>query len=144
MKKLKQILLIDDDKATNFLNARLLSSLEIAEEVKVLTDGQLAYDYLTRRWQTNPNSPELVILDHHMPVMDGKKLMQLLNKEGLLERVEVVYLLLAIASSKEDIKHFKELGVQEFTSKPLSKETVMDAYKKYWAGDTVNNHRSDG
>lgn len=144
MKKLRQILLVDDDNVTNYLNERLLKGLQIAEEVKILTNGQLAHDYLTETWQSDLTYPELIVLDHQMPVMDGLKLIQLLNKEGFLERVEVVFILLAIASSKEDVHKFQELGVQEFTPKPLSKETVLDAYKKYWGNDTASDHNSAG
>lgn len=140
MKKLRQILLVEDDETTNFLNKRLLLSLDIAEQVKVLPNGALAYRYLEETWKKDKTCPELIILDHHMPVMDGMELMEKLNWEGLLDEVEAVFLLLAVNSSKQDIELFRVLGVQEFTDKPLSKETVMDAYKKYWAGDTVDNN----
>ncbi|GHA74776.1 response regulator [Pontibacter akesuensis] len=143
MKKLREILLIDDDEATNFLNQRLLRSLGITEQVTVQLNGEVAYNYLLETWQKDKTRPELIILDHHMPVMDGLELMERLGHKGLLNEVSVLFLLLAVDSSKEQIQLFKEAGVQEFTDKPLCKETVMEAYAKYWAGDTVQNHRQE-
>lgn len=141
MKKLREILLIEDDEATNFLNQRLLRSLDICEQVTVKLNGELGYNYLLETWQNDKSRPELIILDHHMPVMDGLELMERLGRKGLLDQVTVVFLLLAVDSSKAEIQLFQKAGVQEFTDKPLCKETVMEAYAKYWAGDTVDELR---
>ncbi len=138
MRKLNKILLIDDDKINNYLNEILLQDLNIAEEIKVVLNGQLALDYILDSCKsTQKICPELIILDHYMPVMDGIEFMEALNKEDFINRANVVFILLAIHSTKEDIETFKKLGVQEFTSKPLSKETVLEVYHKYWAGDTA-------
>ncbi|GAB3822025.1 hypothetical protein GCM10028895_25480 [Pontibacter rugosus] len=107
----------------------------------MLTDGQQAYNYLSEAWKVDKTCPELIILDHHMPILDGLGLMEKLNWSGKLNNVEAVFLLLALNTSKDDIRLFKELGVQEFTDKPLCKATAMDAYTKYWAGDTVKNEK---
>ncbi|MDQ3289670.1 MAG: response regulator [Bacteroidota bacterium] len=141
MKKLQQILLVDDDPTNNYLNHRLLSNLHIAEEIIVLTNGKLALDYIL----VNCSSPEkpcpaLVILDHHMPVMDGLELMKALNQDGILKHSEIVFLLLAVHTRPAEIEAFTQLGVQEFTPKPLSKERIMEAYAKYWEGDTAKDH----
>ena len=144
MKKLSKILLVDDDATNNFLNEKLLTDLKIAQEIQVLTNGELAFDYLMAHCAApNPGCPALVVLDHHMPIMDGLEMMEALQASGVLKKMEVVFLLLAIHSSPQDQEAFKKLGVQEFTPKPLSKKTVMAAYTKYWAGDTIENHTSE-
>ncbi|QMU29530.1 response regulator [Adhaeribacter radiodurans] len=141
MEKLKKILLVDDDPTNNYLNERLLKSLQIAEEVKVLTDGKLALDYILENCFTeNHYCPGLVILDHHMPVMDGLELMEALNKNGIIKSLEIVFLLLAVHTKPEEQEAFRKLGVQEFTPKPLSKRTIREAHLKYWEGDTAKNH----
>lgn len=141
MKQLSKILLVDDDATNNFLNEKLLIDLKIAQHVEVLTNGKLAFDYLLKHC-TDPGQgcPLWVILDHHMPVMDGLEMMQALQVNGMLEKTNIFFLLLAIYSTPQDQELFKKLGVQEFTSKPLSKKTIMAAYAKYWANDTVENH----
>lgn len=84
--------------------------------------------------------PELIIFDHHVPVMDGMEFIKALNEIGFVNREEVFFILLGIDYKPADIDTYKMLGVQEFTTKPLSKETMMDASHKYFAGDTVKEH----
>lgn len=142
MHKLRRVLLIDDDATTNYVNERIVKGLQITEEVKVLTDGRQGLDYLTARCGggSQETCPELIILDHHMPVMDGMELIETLHQAGTLERMETVFLLLAVHTSPADLAKFQELGVQEFTPKPLSRERLLEAYRKYWTGDTVQDH----
>lgn len=141
MKKLNLILLVDDDPTSNFLNKRLLQDLQMTEEIKVLTNGKMALDYMLENCHSSAKAcPQLIILDHHMPLMDGLELMIALHQSGILAKRQIVFLLLAIDTRQEDKEAFRRLGVQEFTSKPLSKKTVLDAYKKYWVGDTAKKH----
>lgn len=142
MKKLKKILLIDDDKVNNYLNQIILEELHIAEEIVVLTNGNLGLNYLLESCKSFDSCPELVIFDHRMPIMDGMEMMLNLKQVGFLDRAKVVFILLGIHSKSEDITKFSELGVQEYTDKPLSKEAVMEAYHKYFVGNTVNRHTS--
>ncbi len=72
MKKLNKILLVDDDPTNNFLNEKILRDLSIAQEIEVLINGKLAFDYVLDNCNApKKNCPALIILDHHMPVMDG-------------------------------------------------------------------------
>ena len=57
--------------------------------------------------------------------------------------METIFILLAVHTTLQDQEVFKKLGVQEFTSKPLSRHTVMEAYTKYWAHDTIEGHTMD-
>ena len=141
MKKLNKILLVDDDSTTLYINENILNKLGISHEVKVLNNGKLALDHLlTHCGSASENCPALVILDHHMPIMDGMELMQALNKTDVLANSNIVFLLLAVNTTLREQEVFKNLGVQEFTSKPLSRQTVLEAYAKYWAGDTAADH----
>ncbi len=140
MKKLKKILLIDDDRVNNYLNETLLQDLDLAEEIVVLTDGKQGHTYLQEHCKTVGNCPELVILDHHMPVMDGLELMQELNASGFVECTDIVFVLLGIHSTQEHVAAFEKLGVQEFTTKPLCREVILETYHKYWGEPTANYH----
>lgn len=44
---------MDNDKVNNFLNESLLSELNITEEVKVVTNGQVALDYVLMHCQSS-------------------------------------------------------------------------------------------
>lgn len=148
MKALQQILLVDDDPTNNFLNQELLQELRITNHIQVLTNGKKGLDYLLEHCPIDqkdqsasfPSCPELVIFDHYMPVMDGMEMIQALHQQGFMQKANIVFILLGIHTSHKDWKAFQALGVQEFTPKPLSKEVVMEAYRKYFTGDTARKH----
>jgi CheY-like chemotaxis protein len=140
MKQLIQILLVDDDQTNNYLNRSLLEGLGIADQIVVLDNGRQALEYLLAAEVSPESLPQLVIIDHFMPVMDGLELMQALNRTGFIKRHEIVFLLLAIHTSPEDLAAFEKLGVQEYTPKPLSPQVVLSAYQKYFAHDTARDH----
>lgn len=133
MKKLNKILLIDDDEVTNFINKDLLEGLNIVREVQVIEDGEKAFEYLLQCvGDFLKICPELIIFDNQMPNMDGRELIEALHKIGFIERSEAVFMSLNVNAPQKDIDALKELGIQEFTTKPLSEERVMDIYHKYW------------
>ncbi|QCR21577.1 response regulator [Pontibacter sp. SGAir0037] len=141
MYKLRKVLLIDDDSTTLYINERIVREMRFAEEIELLRNGKDGFKYIQKHCDNSPEScPDLVILDHHMPVMDGLEMMENLQEIGILSKIRAVFLLLAVNSEEQDIRKFMELGVQEYTQKPLSKETLLDAYQKYWADDTVRDH----
>lgn len=64
--------------------------------------------------------------------MDGKELIEALDKINFIKKNKVVFMFLGVNSIQTDVETMKELGVQEFTTKPLLEEKVMDVYNKYW------------
>jgi|GEM_PF-362302 len=68
MKKLKHIMLIDDDKPTNFLHEIVLETADCCEKIVVFDNGQDALKYLQNK--DNP-TPDLLFLDIDMPQMSG-------------------------------------------------------------------------
>lgn len=146
MKKLKKILLIDDDQISNELNKIIITDLQITHQLSIETDGERGLKHLIDscecKTESSSSCPELVILDHLMPVMDGLEMMQDLKERDFIRAHRIVFILLAVHSTGEHIEEFKKLGVQEYTSKPLSKQRVMDAYRKYFANDTARDHTS--
>lgn len=140
MKKLNKILLIDDDDVTNYINKDLLEGLNIAEEVQVIEDGEKAFEYLASCGESSSQGcPELIIFDHQMPNMDGRELIEALDEINFIKENKVVFMFLGVSSIQADVETMKELGVQEFTTKPLSETKILDVYSKHWKTDSTPN-----
>ncbi|MDO1451538.1 response regulator [Rhodocytophaga aerolata] len=138
MKKLKKILLVDDDRVNNYLNEALLEELNISNTISIEENGERALQHLLEHCEaTEGICPQLVILDHRMPVMDGLELMKELNERGFIASQQIIFILLGVHSTKEHILEFQKLGVQEYTEKPLSQQVVLDAYRKYFSTHTL-------
>ena len=97
MKKLRKILLIDDDDITCYINKMFLEGMEIAEEINCVHDGCEGLKYIHQHCSKGANqkeaAPDLVFLDVNMPLMDGFEFLEAL--EGLEDvdrsRLYVVY-----------------------------------------------------
>lgn len=69
--KLKSVLLVDDDHATNIINSHTLKKHGISDSFTMFDDGIHALDYLSNISLSESVLPELIILDINMPVMSG-------------------------------------------------------------------------
>ena len=114
-----KILLVDDD-----LNVReTITELLIYENynVKTASNGQEAL-LILEYW-----SPDLIISDIIMPVMDGDALLQVVKENQFLTAVPFVFL----TAKKEDNLMRKSLlnGVDDFISKPFKISELMEVIK---------------
>jgi CheY-like chemotaxis protein len=71
--KLAKVLLVDNDLTTSFLNARLLSALEVAEQFLVARNGVEGLQTVEQLCAELNAFTEhlLILLDVNMPVMNG-------------------------------------------------------------------------
>ncbi len=60
-------LLIDNHDEDNALNEQAIISAGLASKVVIKNNGRDAINYLT----TNPDIPDVIFLDMHMPIVDG-------------------------------------------------------------------------
>lgn len=125
MKKIAQVLLIDDDTVNNFLNLRVIDKLGLAEKINICVNGEDAIHFLERQCiQEGKRCPEVILLDLNMPVMNGFEFLEIYKKlKFKKEHVEIV-----ILTSSEDDRDFRKvesLGVHHYLNKPLVKEKFL-------------------
>ncbi|MGQ7945563.1 response regulator [Flavobacterium sp. WC2509] len=85
MKKLNSVLLIDDDKAINFITKMLIKKAKITDHVETTLNGQEALDYLTNSGKYKKADgiypqPMLIFLDINMPNMNGWEFAEAFSK----------------------------------------------------------------
>ncbi|MFN6945615.1 MAG: response regulator [Cytophagaceae bacterium] len=134
MTKINTVLLVDDDEINNFINGRLLNSLDIAQDVRIVKNGQEALKFIGNKCRTEDNKicPELILLDQNMPVMDGVEFLEEFNKLDFSNKDDVVIIMLSAASEPADKSKIETLGISGFMIKPLTKESVLEVYKKHF------------
>ncbi len=116
----QKILLIDDAKDMRSLIKCLLQpeGYEIAEAA----NGQEALDILEK-----DSAPDLILLDHNMPVMDGPMFLKVAEKKypQIFAKVPII-LLTATVSHEMPITHATEV-----ISKPVKIDTLLTLVAKY-------------
>ncbi|WP_299759066.1 response regulator [uncultured Pontibacter sp.] len=135
MRKLNTILLIDDDETTNYLNHRLLNRLEVAQDIRVVMNGEEALDYLEHAFANVDGypRPNLIFVDIKMSVMDGFEFLEEYQKFTPEQKGDTVMLMLTSSASfydLEKLKHFPD--VRKHYSKPLAEGDVREIMQEYF------------
>jgi CheY-like chemotaxis protein len=137
MKKLKLVLLVDDDEVTNFINSELIEEMGIAEKVEFCGNGKEAMDFLERM---NPliddiNMPELILIDINMPEMDGFEFLEAYSHKYENHVHTIVIAMLTTSLRQEDIARagkYKNL-VNEYLEKPLTKSAIENLVNQFFS-----------
>jgi CheY-like chemotaxis protein len=110
----KRILVIEDEKDIRGMFRELLS--ERSCEVLTAANGQEGLSLMEEEL------PDLVILDIAMPVMNGYQFLEKVKEDQRMKDIPVI----AISGVDTDIDRLKELGTDEFLSKPFSSTVLLD------------------
>ena len=134
----KTILLVEDDRDQVTLAMRALREHGIVEEVDevvIAGDGAEALDYLFGEGsyadRDTTTMPEFVLLDVHLPKVDGLQVLERLRDD---ERTELVPIIL-FSSSREDIVEGYRLGANSYVTKPVNFDRFSEAMRYlgwYW------------
>ena len=132
-KKLKCILLIDDNPDDNFYHERVINKCNAAENVLAKTSGMEALDFLKSKSDAD-SPPELILLDINMPKMNGIEFLTELRADPQLKQTPVV--ILTTSSEDRDRVDAYNLNVAGYLLKPITFSTFVEtmvALNQYWA-----------
>jgi CheY-like chemotaxis protein len=125
MKKLKSVLLVDDDPISLYINNTAINELELAEEFLLAGDGEEAFDILDDYFARKNEYPKLIFLDLKMQSMTG---LEFIEKIRLDEQYSFLLNRIVIVSSSfatQDVEQAREMGVKWYVTKPLTKESLL-------------------
>ena len=131
------VLLVDDDETTNYLNERLLTEMEVAREIRILSNGKEALEYLINAYASplDPEfkRPDLIFLDIKMPVMDGFTLLEEYERRGLDKGDHMIILMLTSSASFYDLERLKTFRkVKRHFSKALTRHDVREIMGEFF------------
>ena len=132
MRKLKGVLLIDDNETSNFLNQRLLNRMNIAEQIRVFTNGKQAIEYLQQLGQGNAAEtgndffmPDLILLDINMPVLDGFEFLEMYEDLPDELKQKMIITILSTSSHQQDTERASAFNAY-YILKPLTSEKLTE------------------
>jgi two-component system cell cycle response regulator len=109
------ILSIDDSKTIRLVLARLFSPFVC--EWREAANGEEGLAMAGRE------KPDLILLDHNMPVMDGITMLRKLREDPGLKRIPVI--MLTAESGLESLATVARLGVRDYVTKPFRDEELL-------------------
>lgn len=133
MAKLSCTLLVDDDPTTNYLNRKLLETLDVTERVLVALNGQEALRVLAAECtEASPTCPALIFLDVNMPLMNGFEFLAAYQQLPLALRQAIVIIMLTTSMHPQDLRRLDALPVAGFLSKPLNPAKVHEVLRTHF------------
>ena len=126
MHKIDNILLVDDDAITNFLNLDIISKMDVAHHVNVVEDGKEALEFIKENWlmlnKNGSRQTNLIFLDINMPNMGAFQFLErfeLLHTENHISTV-----LLTAFDRARDLERARHFNVSGYLKKPLDSQKV--------------------
>lgn len=118
--KKKKLLVVDDEK--DFIDT-LAERLE-ARGFEILR----AYDGKEGLEKAYKDSPDLIILDIAMPVMNGFDLCRKLKIDDKVKKIPVI--MLSAKFQPNDVKFSMELGAEAYLTKPLELDVLLEKVRE--------------
>lgn len=131
------VLLAEDNPAEQQLARRALERGVIPIDLRVVSDGEEALDYLHQTGeytdpQTSPR-PALILLDLNMPKLDGRQVLEDIKADPQLRNIPVV--VLTTSQHEQDVFRSYQLGCNSFITKPVEVHDFVEAVRElgsYW------------
>jgi len=136
VKRLRQVLLVDDNPADVGLAREALAGGTHATTISDVPDGEAALAFLHRDGQYGDAfRPELVILDLNLPKKDGRAVLAAAKAEKDLRTIPIV--VFSTSRALSDIARSYELGANCYVSKPGNLTDyfqAMQSIAEFWLG----------
>jgi len=130
-----EIVLIEDNPADAELTLHALKKKNLANSVKVLTDGEQALDYLFNvcDFSNRIECPYLILLDLKLPKVSGLEVLQSIRADERTKMIPVV-VLTSSEEEKDRVESYK-LGVNSYIVKPVEFDAFANVVSDigfYW------------
>ena len=130
----KRVLLVEDDPKDVELIWETLAENNLAKVMIIVNDGAEALDFLYFRGRfarREPVYPVAVILDLHLPKLNGLEVLRQMKNDAQLKRLPVIML----SSSREaaDVAECYRRGVNAYVVKPAAAADFADVVKRIGA-----------
>ena len=124
----KNVLLVDDDKISNFINSKVLSRLGLVREIHTAINGLDALDHIKDQYKEG--ILEVIFVDLNMPVMDGFQFIEAFLKldDAITSKAKLV--IVTSSEAIEDIRRAKQLGIKNYLIKPIQEEDVLRIFNQ--------------
>jgi CheY-like chemotaxis protein len=101
-------------------------------ELQVLKDGEEALRFVREQHSTDPNAtPCVIVLDLHLPKVDGKEVLAAIKGIPELSHVRVAVLTSSVDPNEEHL--VREIGVRLYRKKPIHLHEFEEVAKEILA-----------
>lgn len=129
----RSILLVDDNKADYEAAKHAFREAELHTPMHWCQSGQEALDFLERVDESNREFPSFILLDLHMPGLDGYQTLQRIKEHQDYKSIPVI--MMTSSNDERDIAACYQMGANSYLQKPSNFTSFVETAKRlkaYW------------
>ena len=131
----KSVLIVDDDSIALMLSERLIHMARFAEKSKSFDSALKALKWMTDNFKDKVVLPDIILVDLHMPQMDGFTFLQKIEDMFGKENAPDVFVLSSTVYSDDK----KKLNQFPFVKKVIMKPLTME---DFGTGEESTHHQN--
>jgi two-component system response regulator len=127
------ILLVEDNPDDVALTLRAFAKNGVRNEIIVAFDGEMCLDRLFPKNGTEPIRPAMILMDIHLPKIDGLELLRLIRASEHTLGLPVI--MLTTSNEARDVVESYRLGANSFVRKPVAFTEFLqtvETLSTYW------------
>lgn len=131
------VLLVEDSPADQEVVKRAIEDGHVKCQLLLADNGQEALKILRRQAPYEDHSrypsPDIILLDINMPIMDGRETLQCIREDNDLKHIPVI--MLTTSARDKDVMDSYRLGVNAYITKPVVEEAFLKAIvqlERFW------------
>lgn len=133
-RKLNSILLVEDDRATNYLYEILIEKADCTEQILIAEDGQEAIEILKLGVEGKYPQPNLIFLDINMPIMNGWEFIEEYQKLELVQKDKVKIVMITASFNPDEQTRAEAIKeISGFRNKPITVDMLNKILQEYFA-----------
>jgi CheY-like chemotaxis protein len=123
--------IVDDDRIYQFTMTKTIETDKRIKKILVFSDGEEAFDYLSRNSNKADELPDVIFLDLNMPYMDGWEFLEEYARIQPRLAKKIIIYVVSSSVSELDINRAKNVSnVTDYIVKPITMDKfneVMDS-----------------
>lgn len=125
MKKKKILCLVDDDDVYQYTFLRQLKDTELAKDILLFSDGELAMEFIENNLMETSLLPDIIFLDINMPIMDGWEFLEEFVKLKPNVGKKIAIYMVSSSIDPSDFDRARAINeVSDYLIKPINKDQV--------------------
>ncbi|MBL0744849.1 response regulator [Chryseolinea lacunae] len=126
----RNVMIVDDDSLVHYLSKKVLSTYSCINKIYSAYNGQEALEILNHACSGQMSVPTIVLLDLHMPVMNGFQFYTEAMEIDCLKGLKMLTVMFSSTCDPVEINQAHALGIDYFFSKPILMEKIEAVFKQ--------------